>query len=459
MLRKTNVTKYSIIKFVWKYCCLFLLLATILITTKIGIINNVYCYNLFPQDDNFANLDDDQEVSRIDTTGQLKSDKVNSIHQLVANPELLGLIGNLPSTRQTYDSLGNDNRYSKPTRNEIYLLEDKDYPKSLFEDYPRHVGQVSGIAALPSGDVAIFHRADRQWTEDTFNQSSKSVRNQDDLIRNDTIMIIDREDGSSVTSFGSNLFYMPHSIASDNLGNLWVSDVARHQVMRLPTSMMQSNNQEQQYQQKRWLPGNMTRIWPDIILGEAFVPGNDRVHFCQPSEIAVSSDGRLVFVADGYCNRRVMVFTGSGKFLTSFGEENQMNVVHSLALIEEHNLVCVADRENARILCFKAGLDGDLSSIGELAYGINYPLGRVFAILAIGADHLLVSSNQINTNRYDLAILNPFTKELKLVWTSSDLLEPHSLARTFDGQYAYAADVSKEAYKKVFKFNIIQRKD
>lgn len=335
-------------------------------------------------------------------------------------------------------------------REEIYILEEKDYPKSLYERY-KGIGQVSGITTLPSGDVVVFHRGQsgHEWTQNTFNTNytlnlTHGSVPSDNLIKSDTIAILKGDDGSPMESLGSNLFYMPHSIASDNEGNLWVSDVARHQVMRLPAGMVQHTN--------------TSRIWPDIILGEAFVPGRDLAHFCQPSEIVVSSDGRLIFVADGYCNQRVMVFLGgSGKFLTSFGQDLNMNVVHSMTLIEERNLICVADRENARILCFKAGLDGNLIEIGQLVLSVNYPLGRVFAIEALSSNHLLVSSNQIGTNKYDVALLNPFSRDLKQVWTSTDLLEPHSLAKTRDGLYVYAADLSKGAYKKVFKFHVIKR--
>lgn len=347
---------------------------------------------------------------------------------------------------------------SAPASEEIYLLEDKDYPKSLFEDYPRRVGQVSGIATLPNNDVVIFHRGEHQWNEKTFNETNKRIDQdkRDSLIKNDTIMILDREDGSSVASFGSNLFYMPHSVASDQSGNLWVSDVARHQVMRLPATNIRAVMEGAKTNASQ--ASGRHQIWPDIILGEAFVPGSDLAHFCQPSEIAVSSNGQLVFVADGYCNQRVMVFDGAtGKFLKAFGQFDNLKVVHSVTLIEERNLLCVADREGARILCYKAGLDNDLTRLGELVNQITYPLGRVFAITSISPNHLLVSSNQFDTNRYDLSILNPFTSELKLVWISSDLLEPHSLATTRDRENVYAADVSKEAYKKVFKFDLIQR--
>ena len=387
-----------------------------------------------------------------------------ALKQLLLSSQLLGAALEPSDSRQQQqqDDLQQDNGGSK----EIYLLEDKDYPKSLYERF-HGVGQVSGITTLPSADVAIFHRADREWTDKTFD-ANYTLRNvtyaQDNLIKNDTIMIIDGENGSPITSFGANLFSIPHSIASDNLGNLWVTDVGRHQVMRLPTSMMQLSQHYQAGQRannnnnRRWLPGNLTRLWPDIVLGEAFVPGSDYSHFCQPSEVKVSSDGRLVYVADGYCNQRIMVYTGSGKFLTSFGEREGFNVVHSLTLMEDRNLICAADRENERILCFRAGLDGDLNSIGELAVKLKYPLGRVFAIEALTNDHMLVASNQVETSRFDLAALNPFKSELKQTWTSSDLLAPHALARTRDGLYAYAADLSKDNYKKVFKFDVIQRK-
>lgn len=336
---------------------------------------------------------------------------------------------------------------------DIYILEDKDYPTSLYESYSG-VGQVSGISTLPSGDVAIFHRASRVWDTNTFNESNNTLTDsmaQDNLIKNDTIMIIERFNGSAIKTFGSNLFYMPHGIASDEQGNLWVSDVGRHQVMRLPTSQLQMGPDE------RWFPGNLSRIWPDIILGEAFVPGSDEAHFCQPAEIEVSADGRLVFVADGYCNSRIVVFTGSGKFLTTFGETFGMKVVHSLTLIEPRNLLCVGDRENGRILCFRAGLDGDLSSLGEHVLSLDYPLGKVYAIESLSNNHMLVSSRQFDSHRYDMAALNPFTKELKQTWTSSDLSEPHALTKTRDGQYVYVADMSKDAYKKIFKFNVILR--
>lgn len=332
---------------------------------------------------------------------------------------------------------------------EVFVLEEKDYPKSLFESY-QGVGQVSGITTLPWNDVAIFHRANRQWTSDTFDSSDRvrSSNPKDELIDSDTIMILSAQGGSATMSFGSDLFYMPHGIGSDSKGNLWITDVGRHQVMRLPTRELFQQDMTRGYNHS---------IKPDIILGEEFVPGNDTTHFCKPADVKVSSSDDLIYVADGYCNSRIAVFNKIGQYVGSIGEGRLgPGVVHSLALVERRNMICVAERENSRILCFKAGLDGNLNSMGSLITEHYYPFGQVFAIESLGLNDLIVSSSQLDTNRYDLATLNLISRQVTPVWISSDLLEPHSLTKTRDGNYVYAADISRDAYKKVFQFKVIK---
>merc|ERR1711994_1111928 len=39
-----------------------------------------------------------------------------------------------------------------------------------------------------------------------------------------------------------------------------------------------------------------------------FKPGNDNVHYCKPTAVAVMSDSRTFFVSDGYCNQRVIKY-------------------------------------------------------------------------------------------------------------------------------------------------------
>ena len=57
---------------------------------------------------------------------------------------------------------------------------------------------------------------------------------------------------------------------------------------------------------------------PLLTLGEAEVPGSDKDHFCQPTSTAVTLQGE-VFVADGYCNNRIMRFSVDGAYMGQFG--------------------------------------------------------------------------------------------------------------------------------------------
>ena len=88
-----------------------------------------------------------------------------------------------------------------------------------------------------------------------------------------------------------------------------------------------------------------------LALGEAFVAGKDSKHFCKPTDVILSNDRSTIFVADGYCNSRVVKLDGQGKFLAEYSmdtTEKQMSIPHSLLLIESLDLLCVADRENGR---------------------------------------------------------------------------------------------------------------
>lgn len=49
----------------------------------------------------------------------------------------------------------------------------------------------------------------------------------------------------------------------------------------------------------------MKEVWR---LGEQFVPGADRKHFCKPAGVAVHSGDGSVWIADGYCNNRVSLY-------------------------------------------------------------------------------------------------------------------------------------------------------
>ena len=73
-------------------------------------------------------------------------------------------------------------------------------------------------------------------------------------------------------------------------------------------------------------------------------------------QVAVSNDG-TIFVADGYCNSRVVSFTSNGTFQAQFELPGSaaLAVPHSLVLDECRNTLYVADRESSKVHSFDLG--------------------------------------------------------------------------------------------------------
>nr|XP_003950643.2 peptidyl-glycine alpha-amidating monooxygenase isoform X7 [Pan troglodytes]XP_054540474.1 peptidyl-glycine alpha-amidating monooxygenase isoform X7 [Pan troglodytes]XP_054540475.1 peptidyl-glycine alpha-amidating monooxygenase isoform X7 [Pan troglodytes] len=233
-------------------------------------------------------------------------------------------------------------------------------------------GQVSGVALDPKNNLVIFHRGDHVWDGNSFD--SKFVYQQIGLgpIEEDTILVIDPNNAAVLQSSGKNLFYLPHGLSIDKDGNYWVTDVALHQVFKLDP-----NNKE----------------GPVLILGRSMQPGSDQNHFCQPTDVAVDPGTGAIYVSDGYCNSRIVQFSPSGKFISQWGEESsgssplpgQFTVPHSLALVPPLGQLCVADRENGRIQCFKTDTKEFVreikhSSFGRNVFAISYIPGLLFAV-------------------------------------------------------------------------------
>jgi hypothetical protein len=122
---------------------------------------------------------------------------------------------------------------------------------------------------------------------------------------------------------------MPHGITIDYEGNIWLTDVGAHQVYKF-------NFDKDPFE-------------PILVLGEKLKSGKDEYHFCKPTSVAVSKTNDEVFVADGYCNSRIVKFDKRGNFLMQFEDEkNPLKVVHSIVLIEKLGLVCTVSREEGR---------------------------------------------------------------------------------------------------------------
>jgi peptidylamidoglycolate lyase len=130
---------------------------------------------------------------------------------------------------------------------------------------------------------------------------------------------------------GRKLFALPHSITIDRNDNVWVADVALHQVFKFSDD------------------GKLL-----LTLGEAGVSGDDTLHFNRPSDVAITPDGSF-YVSDGYGNSRVLKFSADGKFLFQWGKNGkaagEFDLPHGIALDRAGN-VYVVDRQNARIQVF-----------------------------------------------------------------------------------------------------------
>ncbi|XP_007437700.2 peptidyl-glycine alpha-amidating monooxygenase isoform X2 [Python bivittatus] len=224
------------------------------------------------------------------------------------------------------------------------------------------LGQVSGLALDPNNNLVIFHRGNHVWDANSFNSSYVYQQKGLGPIKESTILVLEASSSAILHSTGRNMFYLPHGLSIDNNGNYWVTDVALHQVFKLASNGAES---------------------PLLTLGRALQPGSDKYHFCQPTDVAVDPASGNIYVSDGYCNSRIVRFSPNGIFVMQWGEETsvgqakpaQFNIPHSLTLVSEFGQLCVADRENGRIQCFKP-------ETGEFVREIRHPLfGReVFAV-------------------------------------------------------------------------------
>jgi peptidylamidoglycolate lyase len=185
------------------------------------------------------------------------------------------------------------------------------------------VGNPTGIGVDSNQRLYVFHRAGRTWPY----LSSMP----DSTISSSTLLVLGKDSGQVIRSWGANLFIMPHGLSVDNDNNIWVTDVALHQVFKFTED------------------GRLL-----MKLGEARIAGNDTGHFNRPTDVAVADDGSF-YVSDGYENSRVIKFSRTGQYLFEWGKKGhapgEFTIPHSIC-IGESGHIYVADRENNRVQVF-----------------------------------------------------------------------------------------------------------
>jgi len=222
---------------------------------------------------------------------------------------------------------------------------DEQIPKLNYEAVPdffqlpagEHFVEVAGVAVNSKGHIFVFHRGKHPLME--FDANGKYLR-----------------------SIADDLFVTAHTVRVDGEDNIWTTDVGSHVVLKLSPE---------------------GRIL--LSLGRMRTPGDDVLHFNQPTDVAFDREGNI-YVADGEGNSRVLKFNKFGNPVGGWGMKGsgtgQFDLPHSIAI--DGDLVYVGDRENARIQIF------DLNGRYLREWKLGYPFG-----LFIAPDHFIYMSDAI----------------------------------------------------------------
>lgn len=172
------------------------------------------------------------------------------------------------------------------------------------------------------------------------------------------IVVLDAS-GRFLRSWGAGMFTIPHGIRIDPDGNVWTVDSNTSAIYKFTSE------------------GTLL-LEIHVDLPE---PGGQ---FCGTADIAFGANGHA-FVADGYCNGRVIEFDEAGQQVNEWGsrgtDEGQFVVVHSIA-VSPDGIVYVADRENGRLQWFTP--NGELLGMWQYA-------GQLFSVAFSPTGDLYIS--------------------------------------------------------------------
>ena len=153
-----------------------------------------------------------------------------------------------------------------------------------------------------------------------------------------SIAIFDADSGDFLSSWGEGNFREPHGIFIGPDDSVYLTDRQAHVITKhTPEGEI--------------LMELGTRDYAQVTVDNR---GNHGEPFCQPSGVALNSEGKL-FCSDGYGNYRVHRFAADGTLEFSWGMPGkgpgEFALLHQVA-IDGRGRVLIADRENQRVQIF-----------------------------------------------------------------------------------------------------------
>jgi DNA-binding beta-propeller fold protein YncE/S-formylglutathione hydrolase FrmB len=229
------------------------------------------------------------------------------------------------------------------------------------------------------------------------------------------VLVFDR-DGAFIRSWGDEHLKTPHGLRIDHDGNVWLTDIGNHQVMKFDPE------------------GKLL-----LSLGKKGQPGDAADQFDRPTDVAVSPSGEF-YITDGYGNSRVLKFDRTGKLLKQWGTKGkgagEFNLPHAIVLDAKGRLY-VGDRENNRVQLF----DRDGKFLEEWKES-GAPYG-----LFLAGDRLFVADGRANWVR----VLGPDGKPLgrfgEKGTAAGQFQMPHMLCVDSRGD-VYVAEVNNKRIQK-----------
>jgi sugar lactone lactonase YvrE len=182
--------------------------------------------------------------------------------------------------------------------------------------------------------------------------------------------------GKFVTSFGANVFNVPHGLGVDRDGNVYASD--------------QTPSNGRGAVVVKFSPTGQILM----VLGHLGQPGNGRGFLSMPTDVAIAPNGDI-YVTDGHggaSNDRIVKYSKDGNFITTWGKrgkgQGEFDGLHAIAL-DSAGRVYVGDRTNGRVQVF----EGDGKFVAEWKQ-----FGRPSGIVIDKNDMIYVADTQSNQN-------------------------------------------------------------